>query len=110
MCADSPLLHCCLILYNVLCMCVLFMLTLRVFVCLDDMLTPCDDEDPMAAIATAPLLGEKDESMINLVLVKNNEATVSHPYHPVYILLLYCVTISLRLLLHGTLLFMMLLV
>ena len=48
------------------------------------MLTPCDDEDPMAAIATASLLGEKDESMINLVLVKNNEAMVSHPYHPVY--------------------------
>ena len=42
------------------------------------MLTPCDDEDPEAAIATAPLLGEKDDSMINLILVKNNEAMVSH--------------------------------
>ena len=43
------------------------------------MLTPCDDEDPMAAVATAPLLGEKDDSMINLILVKNNEALVSEP-------------------------------
>ena len=42
------------------------------------MLTPCDDEDPEAAIATAPLLGEKDDSMINLVLVKNNEVMVSY--------------------------------
>ena len=45
---------------------------------LDDMLTACDDEDPEAAIATASLLGEKDDSMINLVLIKNNEATVGH--------------------------------
>ena len=45
---------------------------------LDDMLTPCDDEDPMAAIATAPLLGEKDESMINLVFIKNSETVVRH--------------------------------
>ena len=44
----------------------------------DDMLTPCDDDDPLAAVATAPLLGEKKDSMINLVLVKNNETLVSH--------------------------------
>ena len=42
------------------------------------MLTPCDDGDPMAAITTAPLLGEKDESMISLVLVKNGVVVVSH--------------------------------
>ena len=42
-----------------------------------DMLTPCDDADPLAAIATAPLLGEKQDSMINLVLVKNNNTLVS---------------------------------
>ena len=42
------------------------------------MLTPCDDEDPMAAIATAPLRGEKDESMVKLVLIKNSETVVSH--------------------------------
>ena len=42
------------------------------------MLTPCDDEDPEAAISTAPLLGEKDDSMVDLVLVKYNESTVSH--------------------------------
>ena len=45
---------------------------------LDDMLTPCDDEDPMAAIATAPLLDEKDDSMISLTLIKNSESVVSH--------------------------------
>ena len=50
----------------------------KITIYIDDMLTPCDDEDPMAAIATAPLLGEKDESMINLVLIKNNETVVSH--------------------------------
>ena len=44
----------------------------------DDMLTSCDDEDPEAAILTAPLFGEKDDSMINLMLVKNNEMMVSH--------------------------------
>jgi len=42
----------------------------------DDMLTPCDDDDPLAAIATAPLPGEKDKSMMNLVLIKNNDSTV----------------------------------
>ena len=41
------------------------------------MLKPCED-DPMAAIATAPLLDEKDESMINLALIKSNKAVVSH--------------------------------
>ena len=46
--------------------------------CIDDLLTPCDDEDPEAAISTAPLLGEKDDSMVDLVLVKYNESTVSH--------------------------------
>ena len=45
---------------------------------LDDMLTPSDDEDPMAAIATAPLLDEKDDSMINLILIRNSETVVSH--------------------------------
>ena len=42
------------------------------------MLTACDDKDPEAAIATAPLLSEKDDSMINLTLVKTNKATVGH--------------------------------
>lgn len=54
----------------------------------DDMLTPCDDEDPMAAVATAPLLGEKNDSMINLILVKNNEALVSEPLNCLYLLVL----------------------
>jgi len=40
------------------------------------MLTPCDDDDPLAAIATAPLLGEKDKSMMNLVLIKSSEEAV----------------------------------
>ena len=51
---------------------------MHILYCIDDMLTACDDEDPEAAIATAPLLGEKDDSMINLTLVKNNEAMVGH--------------------------------
>ena len=75
---------------------------------LDDMLTPCDDDDPIAAVATAPLLGEKDDSMINLVLVKNNEALVRTS--TTLSLNCYHVIDSLRLLLHGTHLFMMLLV
>ena len=83
----------------------MYWLTLKVNNCLDDMLTPCDDEDPMAAIATASLLGENDDSMINLVLVKNNETSVSC-YHP--ILSCYYVINSPRLLLHGTHQFMML--
>ena len=53
------------------------------------MLTPCDDEDPMSAVATAPLLGEKDESMINLTLVKNNETMVRNLYPAYYMLLCY---------------------
>ena len=56
--------------------------------CLDDMLTPSDDEDPLAAVATASLLDEKDESMINLVLIKNNEKSVRALSPP--ILLLCC--------------------
>ena len=44
---------------------------------IDDMLTPCEEDDPMAAIATAHLLGEKDESMINLALIKSDKAVVS---------------------------------
>ena len=56
--------------------------------CLDDMLTPCDDEDPLDAVATASLLGENDDSMINLVLIKNNEKSV-RPLSPP-ILLLCC--------------------
>ena len=42
------------------------------------MITPCDDEDPVTAVATAPLFGESDDSMINLTIVKNNEAFVGH--------------------------------
>jgi len=54
----------------------------------DDMLTPCDDDDPLAAIATAPLLGEQDKSMMNLVLIKNNDSTVRLCllYHPMFII------------------------
>ena len=40
------------------------------------MLIPCDDDDPLAAITTAPLLGEKDKSMMNLVLIKSSEEAV----------------------------------
>jgi len=40
------------------------------------MLTPCDDDDPLAAIATAPLLGEKERSMMGLVLIKHNDSMV----------------------------------
>ena len=50
----------------------------RITIHVDDMLTPCDDEDPIAAIATAPLLGEKDDSMISLTLIKNSETVVSY--------------------------------
>ena len=44
---------------------------------LDDMLTPCDDEDPVAAIATAPLIGENDGSMMTLPLLNCNKTAVS---------------------------------
>ena len=44
---------------------------------IDDMLTSCEEDDPMAAIATAPLFGEKDESMINLALIKSDKTVVS---------------------------------
>ena len=68
------------------------------------MLTPCDDDDPLAAIATAPLLGEINKSMMNLVLIKNidsavrfmNSASMSI-YH----------SASLKLPPHGTHLYMM---
>ena len=41
------------------------------------MLTPCDDEDQVAAIATAPLFGENDDSMMNLPLLNSNKTAVS---------------------------------
>ena len=44
---------------------------------LDDMLTPCDDEDPVAAVSTAPLIHEDDPSMINLPLLKCSKTAVS---------------------------------
>ena len=68
----------------------------------DDMLTPCNDEDPEAAISTAPLFGEKDDSMINLPLVKNNETMVSHLTNISPTATIIHVVNSLRLLLHGT--------
>ena len=68
----------------------------------DDMLTPCDDEDPEAAISTAPLFGEKDDSMINLMLVKNHETMVSHLTSVSPTAKIIHVVNSLRLLLHGT--------
>ena len=82
----------------------------------DDMLTPCNDEDPEAAISTAPLLGEKDDSMINLSLVRNDETMVSHLTNIsptatiIYIYIYIYVVNSLRLLLHGTRQSMMLMV
>ena len=83
------------------------MLKFHIRLCLNyNMLTACDDEDLEAAIATAPLLGEKEDSMVNLVLVKNSEATVSQIFNqPLYY---FHVVNSLRLLLHGTHLPMML--
>ena len=42
---------------------------------LDDMLTPCDDIDPVAAIATARLVGEDDHSMMNLKLESESKTT-----------------------------------
>ena len=42
----------------------------------DDLLTP-NDEDPVAAVTTAPLLGEKTERMIELKLLKKEAHEVS---------------------------------
>ena len=42
----------------------------------DDLLTP-NDEDPVAAVTTAPLLGEKMERMIELKLLKKEAHEVS---------------------------------
>ena len=44
---------------------------------IDDMLTPCKDEDLVAAVATAPLKGENNHSMMHLVLLKNDTTAVS---------------------------------
>ena len=41
------------------------------------MLTPCDDKDAVAAIATARLFGEDDSSMMNLEL-KSGTTPVSY--------------------------------
>ena len=41
----------------------------------DDLLTPCDD-DPVSAVATGCLHGEKDETMINLPIIKKEEHVV----------------------------------
>ncbi len=41
----------------------------------DDLLTPCDD-DPVGAVSTGPLFGEKEESMIDLPIIKKDEHTV----------------------------------
>ena len=38
--------------------------------CADDQLTP-NDEDPVAAVTTGSLLGEKDERMIELKILKS---------------------------------------
>ena len=53
------------------------------------MLTPCDDADPEAAIATAPLSGEQDDSMMNLPLLNSSETEVSQSAINILSLTLY---------------------
>ena len=42
----------------------------------DDLLTPCDD-DPVAAVTTGTLFGEKPETMIEIPIIKKEEREVS---------------------------------
>ena len=53
---------------------------------LDDMITPCDDEDPVTAVATAPLFGE-DNSMMNLTLLRSSKTMVSYSIYHLIVLL-----------------------
>ena len=41
----------------------------------DDLLTPCDD-DPVESVSTGPLFGEKEETMIDLPIIKKDEHVV----------------------------------
>ena len=41
----------------------------------DDLLIPCDD-DPVAAVTTGMLFGEKEESMIKLPIIKSEDKEV----------------------------------
>jgi len=74
------------------------------------MLTPCNDEDPAAAVATAPLKGEDNNSMMRLTLLKNDSTAVSRMMTVILNNLLYFIIIySLRLPHHGTCLFIIIL-
>ena len=44
----------------------------------DDLFAPSDD-DPVGAVSTGPLFGEKEESMINLPIIKQDNHPVSQP-------------------------------
>ena len=44
----------------------------------DDLLTPSDD-DPVGAVSTGPLFGEKEEAMMELPIIKRDDHAVSQP-------------------------------